>query len=33
MTVGLSSSLYSVHVHVDGSSTLYGPAVKFQTCL
>ena len=30
MAVGLPSSLYSVHVHVDGSSTLYGRAVKFQ---
>ena len=30
MAVGLSSSLYSVHVYVDGSSTLYGRAVKFQ---
>ena len=30
MAVGLSSSLYSVHAHVDGSSTLCGPAVKFQ---
>ena len=34
MAVGLSSSLYSVHACTcDGSNTLYGPAVKFQTGL
>ena len=28
MTVGLSSNLYCVHVHVNGSSTLYGPCCQ-----
>ena len=29
MAVGLSSSLYSIHMHMGGSSTLHGPAVKY----